>query len=162
MMHVRNQPPAPAAWWEAVTSEFVYEQEQVQCLNVAQQQQHQQQHQPQQQTNTPLPYGMYDGRHQQPPPHQTVAQFPLGSPDQYVASNNATAITDTSSLYSAGSGGGMADSGAASPMDYACTYPTVTYAPCEGPQPWNYAYCYGYYGEPACPMMNLVDMEDFM
>lgn len=39
---------------------------------------------------------------------------------------------------------------------------SVTYAPCQGPRPWNYAQCYGFYGEPPCPLVNLVDMEDFM
>lgn len=37
-----------------------------------------------------------------------------------------------------------------------------TYPPCQGPQPWNYAQCYGYYGEPPCQFANVVDMEDFM
>lgn len=37
-----------------------------------------------------------------------------------------------------------------------------TYPPCQGPQPWNYAECYGYYGEAPCQFMNVVDMEDFM
>ncbi|KAG4078141.1 hypothetical protein HA402_002193, partial [Bradysia odoriphaga] len=47
--------------------------------------------------------------------------------------------------------------------DYSCTFPDIpTYAPCQGPRPWNFAYCYGYYGEPACPLINMVDMEDFM
>lgn len=42
-------------------------------------------------------------------------------------------------------------------------YPEMsTYPPCHGPRPWNFAYCYGYYGEPACPLINMVDMEDFM
>jgi hypothetical protein len=35
--------------------------------------------------------------------------------------------------------------------------------PCKGPQPWNYAQCYGYYGgEAPCQFANVVDMEDFM
>lgn len=38
-----------------------------------------------------------------------------------------------------------------------------TYPPCQGPQPWNFAQCYGYYGEEApCQFSNVVDMEDFM
>lgn len=42
-------------------------------------------------------------------------------------------------------------------------YPEMqTYAPCAGPKPWNFAYCYGFYGEPACQFTNIVDMEDFM
>lgn len=40
--------------------------------------------------------------------------------------------------------------------------PLPDYAPCQGPRPWNFSYCYGFYGEPACPLVNLVDMEDFM
>uniref|UniRef100_A0A182FL37 Uncharacterized protein n=1 Tax=Anopheles albimanus TaxID=7167 RepID=A0A182FL37_ANOAL len=42
-------------------------------------------------------------------------------------------------------------------------YLSASYAPCQGPPPWNYAYCYGYYGQDACPYVNpMVDMEDFM
>lgn len=37
-----------------------------------------------------------------------------------------------------------------------------SHAPCQGPKPWNYAYCYGYYGEPACQFVDIVDIEDFM
>lgn len=38
----------------------------------------------------------------------------------------------------------------------------LTYAPCQGPRPWNFAQCYGFYGQPACPLLNIIDMEDFM
>uniref|UniRef100_A0A182SZL1 Uncharacterized protein n=1 Tax=Anopheles maculatus TaxID=74869 RepID=A0A182SZL1_9DIPT len=41
-------------------------------------------------------------------------------------------------------------------------YVAANYAPCQGPPPWNYAYCYGYYGQEPCPFVNMVDMEDFM
>ena len=37
-----------------------------------------------------------------------------------------------------------------------------TYPPCQGPQPWNYAQCYGYYGDAPCQYADVVDMEDFM
>lgn len=38
-----------------------------------------------------------------------------------------------------------------------------SYPPCQGPQPWNYAQCYGYYGEAPCQFAAVgVDMEDFM
>jgi hypothetical protein len=37
-----------------------------------------------------------------------------------------------------------------------------TYPPCQGPKPWNFAQCYGYYGEAPCQYTNVVDMEDFM
>lgn len=36
------------------------------------------------------------------------------------------------------------------------------HAPCQGPQPWNYAYCYGFYGESPCQFADVTDMEDFM
>lgn len=38
----------------------------------------------------------------------------------------------------------------------------ATYAPCQGPRPWNFAQCYGFYGQPACSLLNIIDMEDFM
>lgn len=38
----------------------------------------------------------------------------------------------------------------------------MTYAPCQGERPWNFARCYGFNGEPACPLVNIIDMEDFM
>lgn len=37
-----------------------------------------------------------------------------------------------------------------------------SHAPCQGPRPWNFAQCYGFYGQPACPLGNIIDMEDFM
>lgn len=37
-----------------------------------------------------------------------------------------------------------------------------TYPPCQGPQPWNFAQCYGYYGEAPCQYADVVDIEDFM
>lgn len=152
MMHDRlhAQTTTSAAWWEAVTSEFVYEREQVL------------QQQKQQQKLSSQPYALYDCQQQQQQQqlmHQSyhpilppVPHFSPGPPDApYVAQ---TTVTDTASLY-------------ATPTPpaidaYGCSFPEQTFAPCEGPQPWNYAYCYGYYDEPACPMMNLVDMEDFM
>lgn len=38
----------------------------------------------------------------------------------------------------------------------------VSYPPCQGPRPWNFAQCYGFYGQPACSLLNIIDMEDFM
>lgn len=37
-----------------------------------------------------------------------------------------------------------------------------SYAPCQGPMPWNFAQCYGFYGQTACPLAEIIDMEDFM
>jgi hypothetical protein len=35
--------------------------------------------------------------------------------------------------------------------------------PCRGPQPWNFAECFGFYGDAPCQYANVaVDMEDFM
>lgn len=38
----------------------------------------------------------------------------------------------------------------------------ISYTPCQGPKPWNFAQCYGFYGQPACPLAEIIDMEDFM
>lgn len=40
----------------------------------------------------------------------------------------------------------------------------MSFPPCQGSQqhPWNFAHCYGFYGEPACQFSNIIDMEDFM
>lgn len=107
-----------SAWWEAVTSEFVYEQGQLQKMNNKYDQQQQ--------------YDEMLCKIQPPRGFQYVNEA-----EQY---NMAYGLTDHS------------------------IYPdTQTYAPCQGPrESWNFAYCYGYYGEPACPMANLIDMEDFM
>lgn len=43
-------------------------------------------------------------------------------------------------------------------------YALPNYPPCQGPTdgPWNYGYCYGFYGEAPCPYVDVIDMEDFM
>lgn len=38
----------------------------------------------------------------------------------------------------------------------------INYAPCQGPPPWNFAQCYGFYGQAPCSLVNIIDMEDFM
>lgn len=38
----------------------------------------------------------------------------------------------------------------------------ATYAPCQGPAPWNFSQCYGFYGQAPCSLVNIIDMEDFM
>lgn len=46
---------------------------------------------------------------------------------------------------------------------YPSYYEYPQYAPCDGgPGPWNFNYCYGFFGEPPCPYANVIDMEDFM
>lgn len=44
------------------------------------------------------------------------------------------------------------------------SYPLPDYPPCVGPPggPWNFGYCYGFYGEAPCPYVDVIDMEDFM
>lgn len=38
-----------------------------------------------------------------------------------------------------------------------------SYTPCRGPRPWNFAECFGFYGDAPCQYANVsVDMEDFM
>lgn len=43
-------------------------------------------------------------------------------------------------------------------------YPLPNHPPCQGPPggPWNYGYCYGFYGEAPCAYVDVIDMEDFM
>lgn len=58
---------------------------------------------------------------------------------------------------SAGAGGYYCEDGYPSYFEY------PQYAPCDGgPGPWNFNYCYGFFGEPPCPYANVIDMEDFM
>lgn len=69
-------------------------------------------------------------------------------------------VPETSeSFVNNGSGGG----GYYSEEVYPSYYEYPQYAPCDGgPGPWNYNYCYGFFGEPPCPYANVIDMEDFM
>lgn len=70
---------------------------------------------------------------------------------------NAPAMQPTNEFGQQGATSSAGYSGAGFFTDTAQTYP-----PCQGPQPWNYAQCYGYYGEAPCQFMDVVDMEDFM
>lgn len=134
------------AWWEAVTSEFVYEQGQVHSLNVPQ-------------------FSTYD--HQQPVSSQSTqasynpAYQNSSGPNSPLAYSNQRSPSDR---FSVCSNYDAYNTSSPSPEYLAAgSYPLPgTYAPCDGPRPWNYDYCYGYYGEPACPMISMVDMEDFM
>lgn len=47
-------------------------------------------------------------------------------------------------------------------FNYAYADSLQTHPPCVGPQPWNFAQCYGYYGDAPCQFANVIDMEDFM
>lgn len=124
----------PPAWWQTANGEFVYEQPQFPIYD-----------QP-----TPTPF---QNSYQQHLPSAS------NSPLSYV-SDVSTSYLPCSypDQFSGGSSNSSHQSYSPSPV----TGYQPTYAPCEGPRPWNYAYCYGYYGEPACPLINMVDMEDFM
>ena len=126
---VTQMNPAMPPWWQAVTAEFVYEQDQ----------------QVQPSMNQCSPYEKYD---------ENI---------QCVSSNvNADgSIVNDNMIYSPFSDQSDLQSNVSD--EYRSYLGIPAYAPCQGPpQPWNYGYCYGYYGEPACPLMNMVDMEDFM
>lgn len=115
------------SWWEAVNSEFAYEQGQIQNMNLYQRCYNESQFEDGQCINSNMceyqsPHFINDARPLVPNCYSPVQ------------------------------------------TEYSCgAFPDIpTYAPCQGPRPWNFAYCYGYYGEPACPLINMVDMEDFM
>uniref|UniRef100_A0A182VYM2 BHLH domain-containing protein n=1 Tax=Anopheles minimus TaxID=112268 RepID=A0A182VYM2_9DIPT len=73
-----------------------------------------------------------------PPPHQQSSYGPeLGKPPEVVSTVSSASFLEQ-------------------------PYVAANYPPCQGPPPWNYAYCYGYYGQEPCPYVNMVDMEDFM
>lgn len=41
--------------------------------------------------------------------------------------------------------------------------PMPTYPPCQATaQPFNFAQCFGFYGDAPCQYINIIDMEDFM
>lgn len=141
---------ARPVWWEDVTSEFVYEQGQVHSLNV------------------PHQYSTFD--HQSVSNNQThhvfnpVYHSPSSGSKSPITYRNQQSPSDR---FSVCSNVELYNNGSPSPEYLTGTggggYPHPgAYAPCDGPRPWNYDYCYGYYGEPACPMISMVDMEDFM
>lgn len=141
----------PAAWWEAVTSEFVYEQGQVHSLNVAQ---------------YSAAYDHQSLSNLQPPPvfNTVYTQNSSGSNSPTIAYGKQLSPSDR---FSVRANVEVFHTGSPSPEYHLVNGgfprpPPGSYAPCDGPRPWNYDYCYGYYGEPACPMISMVDMEDFM
>lgn len=70
-------------------------------------------------------------------------------------------VPETNGSYLLGGGGGMG--GYYSEEAYPSYFEYPQYAPCEGgPGPWNFNYCYGFFGEAPCPYANVIDMEDFM
>jgi hypothetical protein len=91
-----------------------------------------------------VPSGQYEASN-----HQQVQCFP-NYPDP-------SAVQPTSGFYDQSVSQNVGFAGGNYFLESAQTYP-----PCQGPQPWNYAQCFGYYGEAPCQFSNVVDMEDFM
>lgn len=158
-------------WWEAVNSEFFYEQNQIQNMS----------------TNavykTNINASLFDAE-----PIVPVQQYPnsVGSAEQAMTTfsfenSNGSASYPCSTVENQQQSQDQLDmqlfpQQVSSPNSFYTPMssdgnivindtdaPVIpTYAPCQGPRPWNFAQCYGFYGEPACPLINLVDMEDFM
>ncbi|ETN58582.1 hypothetical protein AND_009825 [Anopheles darlingi] len=91
----------------------------------------------------------------QPPPGPPP-QVPMMAPTYH----ERRQTTDSSDDMLGGSQPNLSSTGAGTFLEQ--PYLSASYAPCQGPPPWNYAHCYGYYGQDACPYVNMVDMEDFM
>lgn len=121
------------AWWEAVNSEFIYEQGQVHNMN------------------TVSPYTPNVDPYQELQcVNPSTCGYPIDPTYSPTADSSLEPFHSDRQTYCQTS------------PEYG-NFPVIaTYPPCQGPRPWNYAYCYGYYGEPACPLINMVDMEDFM
>lgn len=127
------------AWWEAVNSEFVYEQGQVNKMSACQHG-----------VGTATTTGSYTPNYDPYQELQCINPDTCGYPIKSYSPSDDLAEQYATSSY------------CQTAPEYG-NYPVIAaYAPCQGPRPWNYAYCYGYYGEPACPLINMVDMEDFM
>ena len=91
-------------------------------------------------------------------------QMHLIQPNNYVASNNQF----NNYYYGLNSDFNVAGSSVTSydnnlNMNPSDNYSYQSYVPCRGPRPWNFAECFGFYGEAPCQYANVaVDMEDFM
>ena len=90
-------------------------------------------------------------------------QMHLIQPNNYVASNNQFNnyyYGVNSDINVAGTSVTSYDNNLLNPSD---NYSYQSYVPCRGPRPWNFAECFGFYGEAPCQYANVaVDMEDFM
>lgn len=173
--YVPSYPPSPMqGWWEAVNSEFFYEQEQIQNMNAN----YKSSINADMYNTTPLvPVQQYSNS---VAAEQTMATFSCENSNGSVTypSNNIVdnqqqqqqqqsqdqldmqlfpqQVSSINPFYTPmSSDGNIVINDTDAPM-------IPTYPPCQGPRPWNFAQCYGFYGEPACPLLNLVDMEDFM
>lgn len=91
-------------------------------------------------------------------------QMHLIQPNNYVASNNQFNnyyYGVNSDINAAGSSVTSYDNNPN--MNGSDNYSYQSYVPCRGPRPWNFAECFGFYGEAPCQYANVaVDMEDFM
>lgn len=154
-------PPPSAAWWASAASidgEFMYEQQHPHHQVIMGQVENAKNHLAYYDDNiSSVADGHQQAHHYQ---HQELPCM-TNQHQSSVQQSYAPSSVGTEMLYSPLSYG--VDDGMTPPaMDYGQFDGIPTYPPCHGPRPWNFAYCYGYYGEPACPMINMVDMEDFM
>lgn len=133
-------------WYEAVNSEFFYEQNQIQDMKSNNHQ-----------IFTPNVTNPMVNVHDQPLTVLTTAEQTHSSMDYYQPpiamhfNNDANYLPSPSLPLPPPLPSYVGDGNA-----------LVTYAPCQGPRPWNFAQCYGFYGQPACSLVNIIDMEDFM
>lgn len=76
---------------------------------------------------------------------------------QYSIQNNYSAVNNN--LY----GANVSQNAQYSGNNENYYYMEQSYTPCRGPRPWNFAECFGFYGDAPCQYANVaVDMEDFM
>lgn len=131
-------------WFEAVNSEFHYDQHRKQDVQL-------------ENNNNHHMYTTANGvanpvlnLHENPLTMTTTDEPIQSNMDYYQRSTSMDYTNDDSHLPSPSSSSLYVDDNIA------------TYAPCQGPPPWNFAQCYGYYGQAPCSLVNIIDMEDFM
>lgn len=104
-----------------------------------------------------LPYPQQVHMH---PPPPSASEFPNQVSD--MSAFHGTSMPNDKMQNSNFYGATSSDANVKTENNQALAEPLNGYAPCQGPRPWNFAQCYGFYGEPACPLVNIIDIEDFM
>lgn len=136
-----SHPAASQTWFEAVHSEFLYEQSQISGMNMFSNQMLQSPDYRQPPNEGEM---YYDPTAQIVP--DAVGYMPM-QPNGVPSVNYLNSSSMAAQQF---------------PPNADQSYPLAGVAPCQGPRPWNFAQCFGFYGEPACPLLNVIDMEDFM
>lgn len=124
-----------STWFEAVNSEFCYEQKQIKDLN----------------SNSLQLYGISAADHSVDMREQPLTALTTTEP---IHANVGYYQRPISMHYNNGYSATGSYVGDGNEL--------MTYAPCQGPRPWNFAQCYGFYDQPPCALLNIIDMEDFM